>query len=295
MSFVIHKTRSERVADAANYTVLALFALATLFPVYYVFIMSVTPYTEVLRNGGFIVLPAKMTLLAYQEIFSSERIPDTLLLTIKVTVIGTLLSLAVTTLLAYPLSKKSVPGRSAILMAIVFTMLFSGGIIPLYLVVRELGIYNTMWALIIPGAVSTFNFLIMKTYFEGLPQEVEEAARVDGCSDISTLIRIVLPLSAPILATVGLFYGVSYWNEYFKGIIYITDRELYPMQVVLRNMIQTPSVSQELSINSMQVAQLPPETVRMATVVVTILPVLVAYPFLQKYFIKGMLIGAIKG
>jgi putative aldouronate transport system permease protein len=295
MSFAIHKTKSDRAVDAAIYLVLALFAISTLFPLYYVFIMSVTPYTEVLRNGGFIVLPSKYTVQAYQEIFASARIPDALQLTVKITLIGTLLNLAVTTLLAYPLSKKSLPARSGILLAIVFTMLFNGGIIPLYLVVRELGLYNTIWALIIPGAVSTFNLLIMKTYFEGLPQEVEEAARVDGCGDISTLIRIVLPLSAPIMATVGLFYGISHWNEYFKGIIYVTDRELYPMQVVLRNMIQSPSVSQELSINSMQVAQLPPETVKMATVVVTILPVIAAYPFLQKYFIKGMLIGSIKG
>lgn len=295
MSFAVIRTKSDRAVDAVIYVVLGLFALATLFPLYYVMIMSVTPYTEVLRNGGFIIFPVKYTFHAYQEILSSQRIPDALWLTVKITALGTLMNLTVTTLLAYPLSKRSIGGRNWILMAIVFTMLFNGGIIPLYLVVRGLGLYNTIWALVVPGMVSTFNMLIMKTYFEGLPQEVEEAAKMDGCGDFATLFRIVLPLSAPIMATIGLFYGVNHWNEYFKGIIYVSDRELYPMQVVLRNMIQSPSVSQELSINSMLVSQLPPETVKMATVVVTIIPVLIVYPFLQRFFIKGMLIGSIKG
>jgi putative aldouronate transport system permease protein len=175
-------------------------------------------------------------------------------------------------------------------------MLFSGGLIPSYLVVRGLGLYNSFWALVFPGMVSAFNLLVMKTYFESLPPELEEAAKVDGCGDVSTLVRIVLPLSMPIMATLGLFYGVTHWNEYFKGIMYISDRNLYPMQVVLRNMIQTPNVSQELmSSNPLAAAQLPPETIKMATVVVAVLPILLVYPFLQKYFIKGMLIGAIKG
>ncbi|GIQ63347.1 hypothetical protein PACILC2_19150 [Paenibacillus cisolokensis] len=182
------------------------------------------------------------------------------------------------------------------LMAIVFTMLFSGGLIPLYLVVRATGLINTIWALIIPGLVSTFNMLIMKTYFENLPAEVEEAAKVDGCGDIQTWVRIVLPLSTPIMATLGLFYGVGHWNAYFAGIMYLNDKSLYPIQVVLRNMIQTPNVSQELAIaNPMTLAALPPETIKMATVVVAIIPVLVIYPFLQRYFVKGMLLGAIKG
>ncbi|WP_409342084.1 carbohydrate ABC transporter permease [Paenibacillus sp. MBLB4367] len=295
MSFVIHKTKSDRLADTVIYAVLALFALVTLFPLYYVFIMSVTPYTEVLRNGGFIVLPGKMTFEAYRSIFGSSVIPQALKITVTVTLLGTFCNLAVTTLLAYPLSKRAVPGRNAILLGIVFTMLFSGGLIPLYLIVRATGLTNTIWALIVPGLVSTFNMLIMKTYFEGLPSEVEEAAKVDGCGDVSTLYRIVLPLSMPIMATIGLFYGVGHWNAYFGGIMYLTNKSLYPIQVVLRNMIQTPSVSQELMVSVSELQQLPPETVKMATVVVAILPVLAIYPFLQRYFIKGMLIGAIKG
>ncbi|WP_409342792.1 carbohydrate ABC transporter permease [Paenibacillus sp. MBLB4367] len=292
----LNKTPSDRIVDTAMYVVLSLFALSTLFPLYYVIIVSITPFSEVLRNGGFIVWPSEITWSAYKEIFGSARIPDALKVTMFVTVVATCLNLLVTLLLAYPLSKKHLEGRNYVLLAIVFTMLFSGGIIPTYLVVRGIGLYNTVWAMIIPGMVSTFNLLIMKTYFENLPDEVEEAAKVDGCGDIRTLVSIVLPLSLPIVATIGLFYGVGHWNEYFKGIMYLTDKKLEPLQVVLRNMIQTPNVSSELQLGSVQnLDPLPPETIKMATVTVAILPVVIVYPFLQKYFIRGMLLGAIKG
>lgn len=292
----LYKSKSDRIVDAGIYLLLGIFGFLTLFPLYYVFVMSITPYSEVLRNGGFIILPTSFTMDAFQAIFSSKTVPQALKITIFITVVGTFLNLAVTTLLAYPLSKKFIPGRNNILIVIVFTMLFSGGLIPLYLVVRATGLMDTVWSLIIPGLVSTFNMLIMKTYFENLPAEVEEAAKVDGCGDVGTLFRIVLPLSAPIMATIGLFYGVGHWNAYFQGIMYLNDKALYPIQVVLRNMIQTPNVSQELAIsNPMLLQTLPPETIKMATVVVAIIPVLVIYPFLQRYFVKGMLLGSIKG
>ncbi|CAM3616858.1 carbohydrate ABC transporter permease [Marinicrinis lubricantis] len=296
MSYAVHKTKSDRIVDAIIYFVLTVFGFLTLFPLYYVFVMSITPYSEVLRNGGFVLLPSKVTLEAFRSIFSSPVVPQALKVTVFVTIVGTFLNLLVTTLLAYPLSKKFLPGRNVILLAIVFTMLFSGGLIPLYLVVRATGLMDTVWALIIPGLVSTFNLLIMKTYFENLPSEVEDAAKVDGCGEFQTLGRIVLPLSAPIMATLGLFYAVGHWNAYFQGIMYLNDKQLYPIQVVLRNMIQTPNISQELAIsNPMMLQTLPPETIKMATVVVAILPVLIIYPFLQRYFVRGMLLGSIKG
>lgn len=292
----LYKTKADKWVDVIIYTVLAMFGLMTLFPLYYVVVMSVTPYSEVLRNGGFVLLPTTLTLEAFETILSSRVIPRAFQVTVFVALAGTLLNLTVTTLLAYPLSKKHIPGRNAVLLALVFTMLFSGGLIPLYLVVRATGLTNTLWALIIPGLVSTFNLLIMKTYFENLPAEVEEAAKVDGCGDVQTLVRIVLPLSAPIMATLGLFYGVNHWNAYFPGIMYLRDKALYPLQVVLRNMIQTPNISQELAVNNpMLVQTLPPETIKMAAVVVAIVPVMIIYPFLQRYFIRGMLLGSIKG
>lgn len=295
MSFVTHKTKGDKAIDTVIYTLLALFGLITLFPLYYVAIVSITPYIEVMKNGGFVIWPEHVTLQAYKEIFGSPRIPQALKITVFITVVGTALNLVVTTLLAYPLSKKSIPGSRFILLALVFTMIFSGGIIPLYMMVRSLGLYDSVWALVIPGMVSTFNLLIVKTHFENLPAEVEEAARVDGCGEFATLIRIVLPLSAPIMATIGLFYGVTHWNEYFKGIFYLSDKTLMPMQVVLRSMIQAPNVSTELSINSLVLDALPPETIKMAVVVVATLPLLIIYPFLQKYFVKGALLGSIKG
>ncbi|WNQ12309.1 carbohydrate ABC transporter permease [Paenibacillus aurantius] len=295
MSYVLKKTKADRAVDTVLYSGLALFGLATLFPLYYVMVMSVTPIAEVLRNGGFVLWPDRITLDAYRYIFASDRIPDALSITVTVTLLGTLCNLVITSLLAYPLSKKYLPGRNAVLVSIVFTMLFSGGLIPLYLVVSATGLLNTIWALIIPGLVSSFNMLIMKSYFENLPAEVEEAAKVDGCSDLQTLLRIVLPLSMPIVATLGLFYGVNHWNAYFGGIMYLTDKSLMPIQVVLRSMILTPSVSQELGLNVQDLQQLPPETIKMAAVVVATLPILIVYPFLQKYFVKGMLLGSIKG
>lgn len=295
MPYIFKKTWSDRIADLAIYITLAVFGLATLFPIYYVFVVAVTPYSEVLRNGGFLLVPQKFTMEAFEAIFSSNTVPKALGITTMVTVIGTSLNLMVTTLLAYPLSKKYLPGRNAVLLAIVFTMLFSGGLIPTFLTVKATGLMNSIWALIIPGLVSTFNLLIMKTYFESLPSEVEEAAKIDGCGDASTLLKIVLPLSMPIIATLGLFYGVNHWNAYFNGIMYLNDRDLYPLQVVLRNMIVTPSVSQELAVPQSQLSALPPESIKMATVVVAIIPVIVVYPFLQKYFIKGMMLGAVKG
>ncbi|BFH60829.1 MULTISPECIES: carbohydrate ABC transporter permease [Paenibacillus] len=295
MPVLFKRSWSDRIVDGGIYTILALFGLLTLFPLYYVVIVSFTPYTEVLRNGGFLLIPHTLTLDAFKVIFTSGVVPRALGVTLLVTVLGTALNLAVTTLLAYPLSKKFLPGRNAVLMGIVFTMLFSGGLIPTFLTVKMTGLMNTIWALIIPGLVSTFNMLIMKTYFESLPQEVEEAAKVDGCGDVATLVKIVLPLSMPIMATLGLFYGVTHWNAYFPGIMYLNDRSLYPLQVVLRNMIITPSVSQELAVPQTQLSALPPESIKMATVVVAIVPVMLVYPFLQKYFIKGMLIGAVKG
>ncbi|MBP1993234.1 carbohydrate ABC transporter permease [Paenibacillus eucommiae] len=296
MSLVLQPSKTDRLIDSVFITVLSVFGLATLFPLYYVVVMSVTPFIEVIQNGGFVLLPKSFTLEAYKQILSSVRIPRALGVTVILAVGGTFLNLLFTMLLAYPLSKRMIPGRNYVLFMIVFTMLFSGGLIPLYLIVNALGMNNTLWALIVPGLVSAFNMLIMKTYFEGLPEELEEAARVDGCGELRTLFRIILPLSMPIMATLGLFYGINHWNTYFHAIMFITDKELQPIQVVLRSMIVTPNVSSELQLtNQFQAYRLPPETMKMAAVVVTILPIIVIYPFLQKHFMKGFLLGSIKG
>ncbi|MFD0958393.1 carbohydrate ABC transporter permease [Paenibacillus chungangensis] len=296
MSLVVQPTKKDRMIDTVLIILLSLFGLATLFPLYYVVVMSITPFIEVIENGGFVLWPQNVTFDAYKQIMSSARIPRALGVTVILAIGGTLLNLLVTMLLAYPLSKKMIPGRNAVLFMIVFTMLFSGGLIPLYLIVNALGLNNTLFALVIPGLVSAFNMLIMKSYFEGLPEEVEEAARMDGCGELRTLFKIIIPLSMPILATLGLFYAINHWNTYFHAIMFITDKELQPIQVVLRSMIVSPNVGSELQLtNQFQVQRLPPETVKMATVVVTIFPIIVLYPFLQKHFMRGFLLGSIKG
>jgi putative aldouronate transport system permease protein len=296
MSFTLQKNKTDRVVDLIFYLILAAFGLVTLFPLYYVIVMSITPISEVMAKGGFVLWPEERTLEAYKHIFTTGRIPKALGVTIFLASVGTLLNLVFTALLAYPLSKKHIPMRNFFLFLIVFTMLFQGGLIPLYLVVSSLNLTNTLWALILPGLVSAFNMLIMKTYFQGLPVELEDAAKVDGCGDVFTLVRIILPLSMPIIATLGLFYGVNHWNTYFHAIMFITNEDLQPIQVVLRRMIQTSQVNSELGLsNAAELDDLPPESVKMAAVVVTITPIIMVYPFLQKHFIRGFLLGSVKG
>jgi len=242
------------------------------------------------------VFPSQISFEAYEHIFSSRRIPRAFFVTVFITLTGTALNLLFTTMLAYPLSKKWIPGRNAVLFMVVFTMLFTGGMIPLYVLVNGLGLIDTFWALLLPGLISAFNLLIMKTYFEGLPGELEEAARVDGCGEIRTLASVVLPLSMPIMATLGLFYGVQHWNGYFHAIMFINDKEMMPIQVVLRRMIEAANVSAELeAVNPMEIQEMPPATIKMAAIVVATAPIIAIYPFLQKHFIRGFLLGSIKG
>lgn len=290
------KSTSDKILDGSFYIILTLVGLLTLFPMYYVFIMSITPLHETVRNGGFTMFPSEITFSAYQAIFDSPRLPQSLKVTATITIVGTFLNLVFTLLLAYPLSRKMLPGRKLCLFLIVFTMVFSGGLIPTYLVVKEFGLLNTIWAMIIPGLISTFNFLITKTFFENLSMEIQEAAKIDGCNDLQTLYLVVLPLSKAIIATIGLFYAVAHWNEFFAGIMYLTSERLYPLQVILRDMLQQPNMSMEMmsQVQGLE-AELPPMAIRMAMVVTTTLPILLVYPFVQKYFTKGVMLGAIKG
>jgi len=296
MSSIARKTKMNKLEDAFIYAILGAIAFTALFPLVYVFIVSITPLSEVARNGGYTVFPGKVTFDAYATVFKSPLVPQALKVTVFVTVVGTLANLLFTALLAYPVSKKSLPFRNGILLFLVFTLLFNGGLIPTYLVVHATGLVNTLGALIVPSLISTFYLLIMKTFFENFPEELIEAARVDGMGEFRLLFQIILPLSKPVVATLGLFYGVAHWNEFFAGIIYINDPELMPLQVVLRNILVGSTISGDLqTLNPQLMAELPGETIKMALVVVSVLPVLFVYPFLQKYMTQGMMLGAIKG
>jgi putative aldouronate transport system permease protein len=280
----------ERLYRVVVYAALTLAALSVIFPLLYVVAVSLTPYSEVLKNGGFAIVPSKISLDTYATFLDDSKIPRAYVVTIFITVVGTFVNLWVTTLMAYPLSKKNMPFRNALLLLIIFTMLFGGAIIPTYLIVKATGLIDTVWAMIIPGSVGTFYLLIMKTFFENMPESLDEAAKIDGASEIRILGQIVLPLSMPIMATVGLFYSVGHWNEFFQAIIYISDNSLHPLQVILRGMLNQSNLP-ELDFERV----VPTESLQMAAVVLSTLPIVVVYPFIQKYFTQGAMLGSIKG
>ncbi|MBB6731258.1 carbohydrate ABC transporter permease [Cohnella zeiphila] len=285
-------TFGEKAGQAVVYLVLTLLALLCLFPFVYVIAVSFTPATEVMRRG-IVIIPEKVTLAAYKEVFYHHGFGQAYQITLFRTLVGTALNMLFTVLAAYPLSKKYLPGRGVFLLAIVFTMMFSGGLIPTYLLIRSLHLLDTAWVLVIPTLISAFNVIIVKGFFEQLPGEIEESARVDGASELQALWKIVLPLSMPVLATISLFYAVGHWNSYFDAIVYINDTKLMPLQVVLRNiLLNLQAQSADPAANTEYVST---AALQMAAVVVTTLPILVAYPFLQKHFTKGVLMGSIKG
>ncbi|MFK7695567.1 carbohydrate ABC transporter permease [Paenibacillus sp. HJGM_3] len=289
---MINLTFWEKVGQAAIYAFLILLSALCLFPFLYVVAVSVTPESEVLRRGV-VIIPESVTLAAYKEVFTAHGIGQAYKITLFRTIVGTALNMLFTVIAAYPLSKKYLPGRSPFLLFIIFTMMFGGGLIPTYLLIRSLGLLNSPWVLIIPHLISAFNLVIVKGFFEQLPSEIEESARVDGASEIQTLWRIVLPLSLPVLATVSLFYAVAHWNSYFDAIVYINDTRLMPLQVVLRNiLLNVQAQSAESLANTEYVSSF---AVQMAAIVATTLPILFVYPFLQKHFTKGVLLGSVKG
>ncbi|MEK3724527.1 carbohydrate ABC transporter permease [Paenibacillus sp. FSL H8-0034] len=285
---------SSRLFDIILIVVLSLFALLTLLPFIYVVSASFTP-SEVLLQKGFVLFPTQFSLEAYTYIFSTQVLTRSLLITIFITVAGTFINLVFTALMAYPLARTGLMWRKPIMMMIVFTMLFSGGMIPSFLVVKSLGMLGTYWSLLIPGAISAFNLIILKNFFQQLPDGLEESAKIDGCNDLMILLRIVLPLSLPAIATFALFYAVGHWNTFFQAILYINDSDKWPIQVLLRQIVIL-SMGSVGDASSMGESYVPPgETTKMATIVVATVPILLVYPFLQKHFAKGVLLGSVKG
>lgn len=275
------------------YAILILVSFVSLFPFFYVAMVSVTPESETIREG-IVIIPDQVTWAAYRTVLSnSYGILEAYKITLVRTVAGTALSMIATTLAAYALSRRKLPGRSGLLFLIVFTIMFSGGTIPTYLVVKSLGMIDSIWALILPGLISAFNLIIVKGFFEQLPGELLESATVDGAGEWTTLWKIVMPLSLPSVAAIGLFYAVGHWNSYFDGVLYINDRSLWPLQVVLRTILlqsqnqQAAEQSNDASVSSL--------SIQMAAVIVSTVPILLVYPFIQKHFAKGVLIGAVKG
>ena len=287
-------SRGEKIFQSINLVLLLALAIATLFPFLYVVSVSLTPLEVLAKYGSFQVIPRVITFDAYRYLLSTGLIPRAFLNSVTITMLGTTVNLVLTTLTAYPLSRKRLPGRTFWLVFVLIPMLFSGGLVPLFILVRSLGLLNTYWAVVLPGAIWTYNLLVMKSFFESLPEEILESARIDGANDFRILMRIVLPLSKPVLATLGLFYAVGHWNGFFYPLMFLSDAKLQPLQVILRNVLldlmmdDLPEVLEKLEL-------LPGQTLKMAAIVLSVLPLLVVYPWIQKYFTKGVLLGAIKG
>ncbi|WP_433939677.1 carbohydrate ABC transporter permease [Paenibacillus lautus] len=286
------QTWGNRLFDFINHSVLFIVAIVCVLPFVYVLAVSFASPAEVAK-GGLILWPKEWSLVSYQYIFSSDTLPRSLLVSIYITVVGTLINLAFTSLMAYPLSKPHLRGRNPILLGVLITMLFSGGMIPTYFVVNGLNLTNTLWSLMIPNAISAFNLIVLKNFFQQIPDGLEDSAKIDGCNDLGVLIRIVLPLSLPAMATFGLFYAVAHWNTFFNAILYINDNEKWPIQVLLREIvILAQSRVGDASFDEMDVQ---PLTIRMAVIVFATVPILLVYPFLQKHFAKGVMLGSVKG
>lgn len=285
------RTAADYAFDGANGLLMAAVAIITLYPFYYILIGSVSPAADVLGGKG-LLWPREFHFEAYEAIFSNPLIPGAYRVTLFITLVGTLISLVLTTLGAYVLSKKYLPGRVGLTFFVVVTMLFNGGLIPFYLTVKAIGLLNTVWALIIPTCLSSFNLIIMRNFFMTIPLSLEESALIDGCSHMKLLTGIVLPVSLPVVATIVLFYAVGYWNAFFYATLFITSDALKPVQVLLREML----VLGRTDLAFRDESYVPPvETTKMALVIIVVAPIVLIYPFLQKYFVKGLLMGSVKG
>ncbi|CAM4137892.1 carbohydrate ABC transporter permease [Paenibacillus alkaliterrae] len=288
------KSASERLFDYGNIIFMMLLSVGTLYPLIYVLIASFSDPGFISQYRGLLLYPQGITLDAYKLVFMNPNITNAYGNTLFYVFVGTTFNIIMTSLGAYALSRRGVMWTSAIMFFIVFTMFFDGGLIPMYILVGNLGLLDTRWALIIPGAVSAFNLIIMRTAFQAVPYSLEESARIDGANDWTIMFRIVLPLSLPVMAVMVLFYGVSHWNSWFPAMIYLQDRTLLPLQLVLREILITNNTDSMLTaISSGDKAPIG-ETVKYATIIVSTVPILLLYPFLQKYFVKGVMIGAIK-
>jgi putative aldouronate transport system permease protein len=290
---IIKKTWDDRVVDSVSYLIAGLLAVVCVLPFIYVIVYSIIPFEDYMKNP-LSPIPRNITLSAYYSILKFKYIRIGYSNTIFISVVGTVISMLLLIVTAYPLTKKNLKGRNFILTLWIITMFFNGGLIPNYYLIKSLKLYNTLWALILPGLAGAFNIVLMKNFMNEIPTSLEESAMIDGASEIRILFTIVTPLCVPALVTLGLFHIVNSWNSYFSAIIYITKRTLWPLQLVLRELIVESNVAEvHQDLQAGQDASTP-FTIKMAAIIVTTLPIMCVYPFLQKYFMKGLLLGGVK-
>ena len=288
-----------RIFDVFNVIFFILISISFLYPVFYIIALSLSE-AKAITEGQVFIFPVGFNVEAYQYVFRDDTTVRSIIFTATFTIVGILCSLAATALTAYPLSRRGFKGKNFFMNAIVFTMYFSGGMIPTYMTIKSLGLFNTMWSLILPSLVDTFLLIIMLNFMRELPYELEESAKVEGCSNFGIFLKVYMPLCIPVLATLTIFYAVQYWNTFMPALLYIQDRNKMALQVKLYTVLSAFSSSIDTTSvaaasDSAVGAKVIAENVKSATTVVAVLPILIVYPMLQKYFVKGVAIGAVKG
>lgn len=278
--------------QVVNTILMSVIVIVMLYPFWYVLVGSFSSVGHLIENG-FVLWPDGFHFDSYRQVFRNSLIPTAYRNTIIITLRGTAISMVLTILGAYVLSIRNLPGKKALTIFFVLTMLFNGGLVPTYLVVSKLKLIDSLWSLILPSAISTYNMVLMRNFFQSVPDELYEAACIDGESMMGYLIHVLLPLSKASIATITMFYAVAYWNDYFKSLIYIRDSALWPMQTVLRQALQTAQFNTMMYEDAAQ--SLSTETLKDAMIIVSVLPILCVYPFVQKYFVKGVMVGSLKG
>lgn len=287
--------RSSKVFDTVVNIYLTICVLLVVYPIIFVVSSSLSS-ADAIMSGSVWLWPVDINIEGYKAVFSNERIWNGYLNTIIYTGLGTAINIILTVMLAYPLSRKDFVGGKVIMMLVTFTMIFNGGIIPTYLVVKNLGMINTLWAMVIPTGLTAYNTIITRTFFrQSIPDELFEAARIDGCTNIKFITSIVLPLSKSIIAVIGLFYAVMHWNSYFTALIYIRDELKYPLQLVLRQILIQNQTNEMMDVASQSQGEYLEALLKYGVIVVSIVPMLIVYPFVQKYFVKGVMVGSLKG
>lgn len=290
----MNERTSNRIFDTVNVTLLIAAVVICLAPFLHIIAVSLSS-NRAITSGEVTLIPIEFSLNAFSKVFSDMSMIRSLGFSVLLTVAFTLICLIMTIAAAYPLTKHNLKGRKLFMIVIVATMFFSGGIIPEYILVRDLNMLNSVWSLILPGLISPFYLIILISFFNGIPESLEEAAEIDGSSQFGTLVRIILPLSLPILATLSLFYAVGRWNGFQDALMYISKPDLYPIQLKLYQMIQNNMVSELTAMEGSNVAKITPESLKSASVVFATVPILLVYPWLQRYFISGVMLGAVKG
>ncbi|MCH1638661.1 carbohydrate ABC transporter permease [Paenibacillus timonensis] len=296
----MYSSRGDRVMVGFIYTFLTLFALSTLYPFLNAIAISLNEGLDTAK-GGITLWPRAFTLENYEVVFQDERLMSGFVVSVARTVVGTVSAILATAIFSYGMTKRELMGRKGYMLLCIFTMYFSGGLIPTFLLIRNLGLFNSFWVYIIPSLIGVWNMIIFRTFFQGLPQGLEESAKIDGCGNWGTLFRIVLPLSGPVIATLSLFTAVGHWNEWFVASIYISKEELLPIQTILKQILASNIVSEQTAnldaaaqAHLAQAKTVTSKSLSMATMMVATLPIVLVYPFVQKYFVKGVLVGSLK-